>query len=117
MRYSIRVSEVKGTSSYPGVVGQKLIDPKTLGEGVYPGSLELVTLNPGVSVPLDAHEDQEVFYVLEGGGLARVGEQEIPLEAGVALCAPSGVLHQMVNNGKTPLKYILAHAPFKFSKS
>ncbi len=39
------------------------------------------------------HEDQEVFYVLEGCGAAIVGEQEMKLTPGVCFIVPPGHYH------------------------
>jgi mannose-6-phosphate isomerase-like protein (cupin superfamily) len=39
------------------------------------------------------HDDQEGFYVLEGSGMARVGDEEFPISPGAAFIAPKGVPH------------------------
>lgn len=40
-----------------------------------------------------AHEDQEIFYVLEGTGTALVGEQEINLKPGTCFLVKPGNKH------------------------
>lgn len=39
------------------------------------------------------HEDQEGFFVLEGTGWAKVGEQEFKLEPEMSFIVPAGVEH------------------------
>ena len=39
------------------------------------------------------HEDQEGFYVLEGTGMALVGEEEFPLKPGCCFIVPPGFYH------------------------
>lgn len=41
------------------------------------------------------HDDQEVFYVLEGNGKALVGENEFPLYPGICFIAPPGYYHSI----------------------
>ena len=41
------------------------------------------------------HDDQEGFYVLEGTGAARVGDQEFPLSPGACFIVPPGQWHSI----------------------
>jgi mannose-6-phosphate isomerase-like protein (cupin superfamily) len=41
------------------------------------------------------HEDQEGFYILEGTGTAKVGDQEFAVRPGLAFIANKGVPHTM----------------------
>lgn len=45
---------------------------------------------------MGSHDDQELFYVLEGNGRAMVGGEEILLTPGVAFLVPAGVEHGMI---------------------
>ena len=57
------------------------------------------------------HEDQEGFFVLEGSGSARVGEEEFPLEPGTCFLAPAGVYHTIKRNSGCPyVKLFYFHA-------
>ena len=56
----------------------------------------------GVSIYLDneynkpgVHEDQEGFFVFEGSGWAKVGDQEFKIATGSAFMAPKGVPHSI----------------------
>lgn len=39
------------------------------------------------------HEDQEVFFVLEGSGEAKIGQLVFPIREGTAFVAPAGQRH------------------------
>lgn len=56
------------------------------------------------------HDDQEGFYILEGRGMARVGEQEFPVTAGTAFIANKGVPHTMKRDADSPtIKVLWCH--------
>ena len=54
-----------------------------------------------------ARED-EIFYVLEGTGTLRYGEDLVPLSPGDCVSCPAGtkVAHQIANTGATDLLYL-----------
>lgn len=57
------------------------------------------------------HEDQEGFYILEGKGKAKVGEEEFDISSGTAFVAPAGVKHIMKKDKDSgPLKVLWTHA-------
>lgn len=61
-------------------------------------------LDPGV------HEDQEGFYVLEGTGTARVGDEEFTVRPGTAFIAQKGVPHVVKKApGSVPVKILWSH--------
>ncbi len=56
------------------------------------------------------HDDQEGFYVIEGEGWAKVGDEEFPIRPGSAFIAPRGVPHAVKrNNGSVPVKLVWSH--------
>jgi quercetin dioxygenase-like cupin family protein len=58
----------------------------------------LNSLEPGQSMEKHAHKNQNRFYlVLEGKGLARVGEEEKEIEPGMVIWIPSGHVHGIKN--------------------
>jgi uncharacterized cupin superfamily protein len=66
---------------------------------------------PGVTgFPLHNHRvNEELFFVLEGSGEVRFGEERMPLRKGDFLACPPGdqsVAHQIVNTGSVPLRYL-----------
>ena len=53
--------------------------------------------------------NEEMFFVLEGHGLLRFGDEEHPVRPGDCIACPPGgtdVAHQLVNTGATELKYL-----------
>lgn len=60
--------------------------------------------------PFHAHHAiEEMFYIIEGAGEYRFGEETHPIKQGDLLGAPCGGperAHQIVNTGQEPLKYL-----------
>jgi uncharacterized cupin superfamily protein len=71
-----------------------------------------LTLVPPGKCAFPAHNhygNEEMFFVLEGTGEVRIGEQRHPIRAGdVIACPPGGpeTAHQIRNTGTTDLKYL-----------
>jgi len=58
-----------------------------------------------------AHKDQEVFYVLEGTGSAKVGDSIIPLEPGTCFFVKPGQTHGIKRDaGCAYVKVLFFHA-------
>ena len=55
------------------------------------------------------HEDHEALYVLNGSGIARLGEDHITISAGSFLHIPAGVDHGIAEILAAPLECILIH--------
>ena len=70
---------------------------------------------PGkAAFPMHAHRNNdELFFVLEGAGEVRIGDETRPIRAGdfIGLPADSGKAHQIRNSGDIPLK-VLALSSF-----
>jgi mannose-6-phosphate isomerase-like protein (cupin superfamily) len=75
----------------------------------------LVGLNcfePGQEHGLHAHAGMDkVYHVLEGRGSFVLEGRELPMEAGVMLVAPEGVLHGIRNTGGERLVVVAILAP------
>jgi len=53
------------------------------------------------------HVNEELFFVLEGEGTLRYGDQTFPVRKGDFVCCNAGgPAHQFVNSGTAPLRYI-----------
>lgn len=55
------------------------------------------------------HIDEEMFFILEGHGELRYGEQRLPLKSGdIIACPPGGpeTAHQIINTGDTDMRYL-----------
>ena len=71
----------------------------------------LTVVPPGKSqCPFHCHHgEEEMFFILEGEGELRFGEQRYPIRRhDVIACPPGGadVAHQIINTGATPLRYL-----------
>jgi uncharacterized cupin superfamily protein len=53
------------------------------------------------------HVNEELFFVLEGEGKLRLGDDEHPVRKGDFVCCPAGgAPHQFINTGTSPLRYL-----------
>ncbi len=78
----------------------------------------VMSIPPGEDVGLEMHPDvDQFFYILLGRGNALMGDSmdsittEAPLIAGDAVFVPAGTWHNIVNIGRTPLKFFTIYAP------
>jgi mannose-6-phosphate isomerase-like protein (cupin superfamily) len=69
-------------------------------------------LPPGASTTPHHHPvTEEIYYVLEGHGLMRVGDQRRPVGPGDAIAIPPGASHQITSTGPGVLKFLCCCAP------
>jgi len=69
-------------------------------------------LPAGASTVAHHHvETEEIYYVLEGRGLMRVGDETRDVGPGDAIAIPPGAVHQMTNRGTALLKFLCCCAP------
>lgn len=70
----------------------------------------LVVLAPGkCGWPAHAHHvNEEMFFILEGSGILRIGAERLPLRAGDFICCPPGpdMPHQIQNDSGGELRYL-----------
>ncbi len=71
----------------------------------------LTVVEPGKrAFPFHAHHAiEEMFYVIEGSGEYRFGDETYPIKQGDLIAAPTGGAeraHQIVNTGSETLKYL-----------
>jgi uncharacterized cupin superfamily protein len=55
------------------------------------------------------HNNEEMFYVIEGAGEVRIGDQRYPIKAGDVICTPAGgreTAHHIMNTSSQELKYL-----------
>jgi mannose-6-phosphate isomerase-like protein (cupin superfamily) len=67
-------------------------------------TLGIANLPPGGAVREHRHTQEEVYLVLEGSGLVRVGDEELIVEAGSAVFVPGDALHSCENTGTSDLR-------------
>ena len=71
----------------------------------------LTIVPPGKKAfPFHSHRhNEEMFFILEGSGEARMGDEVYPLRAGDVVACPAGgpeTAHQFINTGDSDLKYL-----------
>ena len=64
------------------------------------------TVDSGGYTLLDKHPYEHEVYILEGRGLARVGNQEMEVKPGDAVFVPSNTAHQFLNVGEHPFTFL-----------
>jgi uncharacterized cupin superfamily protein len=53
------------------------------------------------------HVIHEMFFILSGEGVTRIGEESFPIRAGDLIAAPAGAEpHQIINTGAVDLEYL-----------
>ena len=67
-------------------------------------TLGIASLPPGGALHEHRHTQDEVYLVLEGSGLVRVGGEEATVEAGSAVFIPGDALHSCENTGASDLR-------------
>jgi mannose-6-phosphate isomerase-like protein (cupin superfamily) len=69
-------------------------------------------LPPGGSTAPHHHVlTEEIYYLLEGDGVMRVGNETRAVTAGDAIAIPPGAVHQITNIGPIALKFLCCCAP------
>ena len=75
-------------------------------------SLAEARLFPGSSTTPHYHRlTEEIYYVLDGEGRMRIGEDERAVGPGDAIAIPPGAVHQITNTGSGVLKFLCCCAP------
>lgn len=71
----------------------------------------LIVVPPGKrAYPFHCHHvNEEAFFILEGRGIVRIGDQEHPIRRGDFIAAPPGgkeTAHQIINTSSAELRYL-----------
>ncbi|MEK6234677.1 MAG: cupin domain-containing protein [Planctomycetales bacterium] len=75
-------------------------------------SLAEARLPPGKSTEPHYHpRTEEIYYVLRGRGLMRIGSESREVGPGDAVAIPPGARHQITNPGDEPLVFLCCCAP------
>jgi mannose-6-phosphate isomerase-like protein (cupin superfamily) len=70
-----------------------------------------VVVEPGGSVPLHHHDQEEVYFLLEGLGEIDIDGKRFRMEPLSAVYIPSQKPHTFRNVGQSPMRFLFVYAP------
>lgn len=73
--------------------------------------LVVMALKPDEEIGEEVHQLDQFFRVEEGSGVAILDGVRKEIRAGFAVLVPAGTQHNIVNNGRVPLKLYTLYAP------
>jgi len=80
--------------------------------GIRNQSLAEARLQPGQATEEHYHaRTEEIYYITEGSGRFRLGEEVREVRAGDAIAIPPGLRHKLWNTGATSLRLLCCCAP------
>ncbi|MCS7125030.1 MAG: cupin domain-containing protein [Candidatus Bathyarchaeota archaeon] len=87
-----------------------LIDKKTMNaQNLIMG---LGEMEPGKQIKPHVHEvEEEAYWILSGKGVAIIGEEKFEVEPEMSIFVPPKTMHQIINTGNTPLRWLWVMAP------
>jgi len=65
----------------------------------------------GCTAPHHHIATEEIYFILDGCGLMRIGEETAAVGPGDAVAIPPGASHQITNTGSGPLRFLCCCAP------
>jgi mannose-6-phosphate isomerase-like protein (cupin superfamily) len=93
------------------VIYEMIGRPEDLG-GTSKHSFVHVSLPPGKSSAAHYHKvSEETYYVLQGTGRLIINNKTFALNIGQACLIMPGEVHQIFNDGETPLEFLTVSAP------
>lgn len=87
----------------PGVSIRWLIAQKS---GAKNFSMRVIEVQPGAATPWHQHPSEHEAYVLQGKGILRTESSETAMSKDHFAFVPPETLHQFINSGKTPFRFI-----------
>ena len=94
-----------GSREVQGLISAESCDAEDMAAGVW-------WLHPGEECDTDIHPDaSEIYYVVSGEGVLRLGDDRYPVRKGMVVYIPQGVEHQTFNTGDEDLCYFWTFAP------
>jgi mannose-6-phosphate isomerase-like protein (cupin superfamily) len=75
-------------------------------------SLAEARVPPGArTIPHYHPQTEEIYYILQGAGQMRIGEETTAVGPGDAIAIPPGQIHHITNSGDTALVFLCCCAP------
>lgn len=75
-----------------------------------------VVIYPNGSIPLNNHEEEEVYTILSGQGEMQIGENKYPAKALDVFYIKPNLAHGIVNTGESDLVLMFVYAPKKIAE-
>lgn len=69
-------------------------------------AMRIIEVEPGGATPLHRHFEEHEVYVLEGKGLVKGEQGDMPIKHGDVVYVSPRELHQFVNAGDSALRFI-----------
>ncbi len=105
-----RYKDVKPYTTKDGSIIRELAHPDH--HPVRHQSLAEATLLPGKATLLHRHETtEEIYFILSGNGVMRLGKQEFAVSRNDTIIIPPGTDHNLFNDGTNELKILCCCAP------
>ena len=104
----------RGKSEAPRRERQGLVSNILLQRGDVPGdrlAITWVDVAPGSRQTPHRHAPEQVYVIIKGKGLMRVGKEEQDVSAGDLVWIPPNVIHGIENRSSDVLSYISAATP------
>ena len=86
--------------AHDGAIAQMILDRRVLQEL---GFLAIARLEPGKEISSHVDPMEEIYMVMSGTGLMRVGDEEKEVGPGDATWLPKGLPHSLANTGSEDL--------------
>lgn len=111
MKPILNLDEAKGERHAHGDTFEAVDAPIGPAIGAQKLGCSLIVVPPGKrAYPFHCHHvNEELFFVVEGRGMVRIGDREYPIRRGDVIAAPAGgreTAHQIVNTGDEELRYL-----------
>ena len=106
---AFELSEVIARHAEAGELYHEFLRAATMSMGLY-------VLPAGLPDPQSPHTEDEVYYVVEGKGAIRVGEEDRPVAAGSIVFVGEGVEHRF-HSITEDLKILVVFAPPRRSRA
>ena len=74
-------------------------------------SITIVDMAPGGRQHLHSHEQEQMYYIMQGSGVMTVDDEQQQVEAGDCIFFSSFSRHGLDNTGGTVLRYLSAASP------
>jgi putative monooxygenase len=109
-KYFVNAKDIEGKKKIPERTSKLLISDKSHGASNL--SMGMAIVPPESRIPWHEHPvQQEVMIVVQGKGVAIIGDEEETVTPEIAFFVPEGVRHMVQNTGEEDLKIVWCYSP------